>query len=82
MSAATLRNALLPLRAICRRALSRGDIQVNPTMGIEIPAVRGGRMRFATPQEAQLLIDAAPAEDRVLWATAFDAGHGAVSCRP
>ncbi len=52
ISAATARNALLPLRAICRRALSRGDIQVNPTMGIEIPAVRGRRMRFATPQEA------------------------------
>lgn len=74
ISAATVRNALLPLRAICRRALSRGDIQVNPMTGIEIPAVRGRRMRFATPQEAQLLIDAAPAEDRVLWATAFYAG--------
>jgi integrase len=74
ISAATLRNALLPLRALCRRALSRGDIQVNPTMGIEIPAVRGRRTRFATPHEAQLLIDAAPTEDRVLWATAFYAG--------
>jgi integrase len=74
ISAATVRNALLPLRAVCRRALSRGDIQVNPTMGIEIPAVRGRRMRFATPQEAQLLVDAAPAVDRVLWATAFYAG--------
>jgi integrase len=74
ISAATVRNALLPLRAICRRALSRGDIQVNPTMGIEIPAVRGRRTRIATPQEAQLLIDAAPAGDRVLWTTAFYAG--------
>jgi integrase len=74
ISAATVRNALLPLRAICRRALSRGDIQVNPTVGIEIPAVRGRRTRFATPEEAQLLVDAAPAVDRVLWATAFYAG--------
>jgi len=74
ISPATLCNALLPLRAICRRALSRGDIEVNPTAGIEIPAVRGRRTRFATPREAQQLIDAAPAEDRVLWATAFYAG--------
>lgn len=74
ISAATLRNALLPLRAVCRRALSRGDIQVNPTTGLEIPAVRTRRLRFATPHEAQLLIEAAPPEDRVLWATAFYAG--------
>ena len=74
ISAATLRNALLPLRAVCRRALSRGDIQVNPTTGLEIPAVRSRRTRFATPHEAHLLIEAAPPEDRVLWATAFYAG--------
>jgi integrase len=36
--------------------------------------VRSRRARFATPHEAQLLIEAAPAEDRVLWATAFYAG--------
>jgi len=74
ISAATLRNALLPLRAVCRRALSRGDIQVNPTTGLEIPAVRSQRTRFATPREAYLLVEAAPALDRVLWATAFYAG--------
>jgi integrase len=74
IGAATVRNALLPLRAICRRALSRGDIQVNPTTGIEMPAVRGRRTRFAAPYEAHLLIEAAPPEDRVLWATAFYAG--------
>lgn len=74
ISAATVRNALLPLRAICRRALSRGDIQVNPTTGIETPAVRGRRTRFAMPYEAHRLIEAAPPEHRVLWATAFYAG--------
>ncbi|MGH2857537.1 MAG: tyrosine-type recombinase/integrase [Solirubrobacteraceae bacterium] len=74
ISSATVRNALLPLRAICRRALSRGDVQLNPTAGIEIPAVRGRRTRFAAPFEAHLLIEAAPAVDRVLWATAFYAG--------
>ncbi|MFL5861524.1 MAG: tyrosine-type recombinase/integrase, partial [Solirubrobacteraceae bacterium] len=74
ISAATVRNALLPLRAICRRALSRGDIQINPTTGIELPAVRGRRERFATPVEAHELIEAAPPEYRALWATAFYAG--------
>jgi integrase len=74
INASTVRNALMPLRAICRRALSRGDIQVNPTTGIEIAAVRGCRTRFATSAEAHELIEAAPAQDRALWATAFYAG--------
>jgi len=74
LGSATIRNALLPLRAICRRALSRGDIQVNPTRGLELPAVRGRRTRIATPDEAERLIDALSHNDRVLWATAFYAG--------
>lgn len=74
INASTVRNTLMPLRAICRRALSRGDIQVNPTTGIEIAAVRGRRTRFAMPAEAHELIEAAPAQDRALWATAFYAG--------
>ncbi len=57
-----------------RRALSRGDIELNPTTGLEIPAVRSRRLRFATPYEAHLLSEAAPPENRVLWATAFYAG--------
>jgi integrase len=74
IKAATARNALVPLRAICRRALARGEIQVNPTTGIELAAVRGRRERFATPAEARQLIEAAPPEFRALWATAFYAG--------
>ena len=64
----------MPLRVVCRRALSRGDIQVNPTTGIEIAAVRGRRTRFAMPAEAHELIEAEPTQDRALWATAFYAG--------
>jgi integrase len=41
--ASTVRNALLPVRAIYRRALVRGDVAVNPTTGLELPAVRGTR---------------------------------------
>jgi integrase len=70
----TVRNALLPLRAICRRALRRGDLNVNPTIGVELPAVRGRRMRIVVPAEAQRLVDTLPESDRALWATAFYTG--------
>jgi integrase len=70
----TVRNALLPLRALCRRSLRQGDLRVNPTIGLEIPAVRNIRSRVVTPAQAQTLIGAAPPEDQVLWATAFYAG--------
>lgn len=74
LSASTVRNALLPLRAICRRALIRGDIQINPTLGLELPAQRGKRDRIASPKEAARLIRALPPGDRALWATAMYAG--------
>jgi integrase len=69
----TVRNALLPLRAIYRRALARGDVAVNPTTGLELPAVRGTRDRVASPDEAKQLL-AALERDRALWATAMLAG--------
>jgi hypothetical protein len=37
----TIRNTLLPVRAIFRRAVARGEVAVNPTTGLELPAVRG-----------------------------------------
>jgi integrase len=74
LSASTTRNALLPLRAISRRALLRGDLHVNPTHGLELPAQRGRRDRVASPQEAAELLGALPVEDRPLWACAMYAG--------
>jgi len=71
--ASTIRNALLPVRAIYRRALVRGDVAVNPTTGLELPAVRGARERVASPEEAKRLL-AALERDRALWATAMFAG--------
>jgi integrase len=47
----TIRNALLPVRAIYRRAIARGDVSGNPTTGLELPAVRGRRDRVASPAE-------------------------------
>ena len=70
----TVRATLVPARALYRRALSRGDVALNPTSGLELPAARGRRDRIATPEEATALIAAAPENDRALWATAFYAG--------
>jgi integrase len=70
----TVRNTLLPLRAIYRRAVSREQVPVNPTLKLALPTVRGRRERIARPGEAASLIAAAPARDQAIWATAFYAG--------
>jgi len=70
----TIRNALMPLRAIYRRAVARGEIAVNPTTGLELPAVRGRRDRIASPAEAAALLAALPEDERPLWATALYGG--------
>jgi integrase len=44
---------VLPLRTIFRRAVSRGELVVNPCDGLELAAVRGRRDRFADPTEAE-----------------------------
>src|SRR5436190_2701502 len=74
LSASTVRNSILPLRAIYRRAVSRSEVLVNPTLGLVLPAVRGRRERVARPAEARALIEALPERDRALWATALYAG--------
>jgi integrase len=74
MSASTVRNAIVPLRAICRRAVARRTIQTNPTTGLELPVVEGRRDRYASPEEAAVLIATVPERDRPLWATAMYAG--------
>lgn len=43
---------------------------MNPTTGLELPAVRGRRDRIASPEEAESLISAL----RALWAVAFYSG--------
>jgi integrase len=75
LSSSTVTTALLPVRAIYRRAHSRDEVAVNPTAELEMPAVRGGRDRIATPEECDKLLAALPrAGDRALWATAMYAG--------
>ena len=70
LSPSTVRNALMPLRVVCRRA----RLPLNPTHGLELAAVRGRRERIASPAEAAALLAALPVEDRALWATALYAG--------
>jgi integrase len=70
----TVRNTLMPLRAIFRRAAARGEVAVNPTSGLELPALEGVRDRIASPAEAAELLAALPERDRTLWATAIYAG--------
>jgi integrase len=72
--ASTIRNSLMPLRAIFRRSVARGDVAVNPTSGLELPAVRGRRDRIASPEEAARLVEALLERDRALWATALYGG--------
>src|SRR5262249_47096882 len=70
----TVRNILMPLRVVFRVAIRRGEIAVNPTHDLELPAVEGVRKRVADPAEAKRLLEALPEQDRALWATAFYAG--------
>jgi integrase len=74
LDASTVRNTLMPLRAIFRRALARGEVAVNPTTGLELPAVDGRRDRIASPAEAATLLAALLKRDRALWATALYGG--------
>jgi len=73
-SASTVRNAVLPLRAIYRRAIARSEAHLNPTEGLSLPAVRGRRDRVARPSEARALLDVLAPEDCAAWATALYAG--------
>ena len=74
LSPSSVRNAVLPLRAIYRRAVARSEVAVNPTLGLSLPAVRGRRERIARPEEAAALIAALAEADRALWATALYGG--------
>lgn len=70
----TIRNALMPLRVIYRRALQDGDIAVNPCIHLRLPASRGRRDRIVSPEQAAALIGELPSADRALWALALYAG--------
>jgi site-specific recombinase XerD len=56
----TVRNAVLPLRSILRRALDRGEIETNPTERLDLPIDRRKKDRIAPPEEVDALLDALP----------------------
>ncbi len=74
LSPSTVRNTMMPLRAIFRRLVARGELAINPTQGLELPAVRGRRDRIADPAEAEQLLEVLSEFDRPIWATAMYAG--------
>ncbi len=74
LAPSTVRNAILPLRAIYRRLLARSEVAINPTLGLALPASRERRERVARPGEAQQLLEALSPADRAVWATALYAG--------
>ncbi len=74
LSASTIANKLDPIRVVFRRAIRRGEITVDPTKDLELPALRGRRDRVADRSEAGDLVAALPAAEKAFWATAIYAG--------
>jgi integrase len=74
LSASYIQTMLLPVRAIVRRALARDELAVNPCSDLQLPAVRGRRERYASPEEAEALLAVVPERDQAAWATALYAG--------
>jgi integrase len=62
------------LQAIYRRAKSRGGLPVNPTRDLELPAPRPAEVEIVGPELASRLLEALPAEDRLVWAFALYGG--------
>jgi integrase len=58
LDASTVRSILMPLRVIYRRAIQRGEVSVNPTAYLELPALEGTRNHVADPKLATELIAA------------------------
>lgn len=73
-SPSTIRNAMVPLRVLYRRMVRLEEVVVSPMGDLELPAVRGKRLRIAPPEEAARLIAALPAAEQGIWATAMYAG--------
>jgi integrase len=72
--ASTIRNSLMPMRVIYRRAVQDGLIALSPCEQLRLPRVEGRRERIAGIEEARGLLAALPLRDRALYATAFFAG--------
>src|SRR4051794_41930818 len=74
LSASTIANKLDPIRVVFRRAMRRGEIAVDPTKDLELPAGRGRRERNAGPTQATEPIPGVPVGGKGVWAAAVYAG--------
>jgi integrase len=74
LAPSTVANAILPLRAIYRRALESEEVVLNPTERLALPKQRRGRDRVAEPREVEALLAVLPPRHRVLWAAAVYSG--------
>lgn len=74
LAANSVRNAIVPAKAIYRWAVRQELTVVNPTLNVDLPLGDGRRQRFATVEEARLLLATLEPKDRPLWGTAFYAG--------
>jgi integrase len=74
LAPSTIRNSLDPLRALYRRAVARDRVAINPMTNLEVPRADNARERFATREEAAMLLGALPVNERALWASAMYAG--------
>lgn len=74
MDPATVVKTANPVQAIFRRLAQREDVVSNPAAGLELPKGRRRRERIASPDEAAALLEALPAGQRAIWATALYAG--------
>ena len=70
----TVRNAVLPLRSILRRAVDREEIETNPTERLDLPIDRRKKDRVAPPEEVDALLDVLPDQLRLIWALALYTG--------
>lgn len=74
LAGSTIRNVLNPVKVAYRRAIQRGEADINPTKDLDLPAADGKRERFATPDEVRRLLAALPDTERAIWGTAVYAG--------
>jgi integrase len=70
----TVRNAVMPLRAIYRHLLARDVVTVTPLANLELPAVTGKREEIVTPEQAAAMIDCLPTQDQAPWSVMFYGG--------
>jgi integrase len=80
-AASTVGGTVAALHAIFRREVAHGGLAVNPTQGLQLPAIRNGRDRIADPEEAAALLEALPWRTGRYGRPRSMRGCGAASCK-